>query len=449
MMLSRVISCIFADPYSGPTSPAEVLRVAKRFLDMGCYEVGLGDTIGVGTPKDTQALIEILLKEIPAERLAGHFHDTYGQAVANVHKAYEMGIRKFDSSIAGLGGCPYAKGAKGNLATEDIVYSFEKSGIETGVDLEALVAVGEWISHEIGQPYESRAGAALAAKRKSTIQALAPQKVGPTRIWKLVQDSGEYTVSKSGKIVKVTLTRPRNGNALTNAMVDGLTKLFTDMAQDKSVFHVIIAAEGKFFCTGMDLSGGTNTADMSEESSYYSKVKRLYTAIDTMPQTTIAVVNGPCYGGGVGLTFVCDVRLVSSEASWTLSEVKLGLAPAIISKFMVREWGVAFSREAILSARKVLPEELQKIGAIHGICENADALDAKVETYLDHLKHCAPKAAATCKDLVRLGWSDPGGMEQEAKIKKTFAEMMAHGSEGSFGIKQFQNKVKAVDWTSF
>jgi hydroxymethylglutaryl-CoA lyase len=96
---------------------------------MGCYEVGLGDTLGVGTPKDTQILLEALLKELPANKLAGHFHDTYGQAVANVVRAYDMGLRTFDSSVAGPGGCPYAEGVKGNLVTEDIVYTFEKPGI--------------------------------------------------------------------------------------------------------------------------------------------------------------------------------------------------------------------------------------------------------------------------------------------------------------------------------
>ena len=165
-----VMSCIFSDPYSGPTDPERVLEVAQRLLQMGCYEVGLGDTLGVGIPSKTKRLLELLLKHIPANKLAGHFHDTYGQAVANVIAAYDMGIRSFDSSVAGLGGCPYAKGAKGNLATEDMVYTFEESGISTGIDLQKLSAVGDWISKQLGLPNSSRAGAALVAKLKALQQ---------------------------------------------------------------------------------------------------------------------------------------------------------------------------------------------------------------------------------------------------------------------------------------
>lgn len=129
---------------------------------MGCYEVSLGDTLGLGTPGDIETVLAVILESIPPERLAGHFHDTYGQALANVMKAYEMGLRTFDSSVAGLGGCPYAKGAKGNVATEDVVYAFERLGVPTGVNLKELVDVGRWISDLLGQPYGSRDGAAMA-----------------------------------------------------------------------------------------------------------------------------------------------------------------------------------------------------------------------------------------------------------------------------------------------
>jgi hydroxymethylglutaryl-CoA lyase len=120
---------VIACPYDGPTAPSTVLRIAQQMLSMGCYEISLGDTIGVGTPSQIETLLSLLLMHIPARNLAGHFHDTYGQAVANAVKAYEMGIRVFDSSVAGLGGCPYAKGAKGNVATEDLVYWYHPSNL--------------------------------------------------------------------------------------------------------------------------------------------------------------------------------------------------------------------------------------------------------------------------------------------------------------------------------
>lgn len=444
-----VVSCIFSDPYSGPTPPQDVLSVVQRLLDMGCYEVGLGDTLGVGTPKDTQVLLEHLLKSIPADKLAGHFHDTYGQAVANVVRAYDMGIRTFDSSVAGLGGCPYAPGAKGNAATEDIVYTLEKSGINTGIDLDKLVDVGGWISRQLDQPNGSRAGTALFAKGGSTTKKPIETTPQSTRNWKVTEDAGEYIVSRSGNAVKITLNRPKNGNALTEFMVDGLTNLFQTLAHDRSVFHIVLDSSGKFFCTGMDLSGGTDTSNMESESSYYSKVKNLFAAIDNSPQTTIVLIDAPCFGGGVGVSFVCDIRLVSAKARWTLSEIKLGLSPATISPYLVREWGMSFLREAMLTAREVSPYELQRIGAVHGVAEDSEKLQSMLNGYLDRLSQCAPQSGAACKELARLAWTDAGGQKQDNFIRQTFDNMMAPGSEGRFGIEQFQKKIKKIDWASF
>lgn len=444
-----VISCMFSDPYSGPSDPKEVLRVVQRLFDMGCYEVGLGDTLGVGTPKLTRELLEVLLKDISAERLAGHFHDTYGQAVANATAAYDMGLRTFDSSVAGLGGCPYAPGAKGNVATEDLVYSFEKSGIETGVDLQKLASVGAWISQQLDMTNSSRAGAALVAKSQAISKPASPTttQTSSPRFWRILEDKGEFRVEKAGNAVKITLTRPQKGNSMTPTMLDGLTSVYQTLAKDRSVFHIVLAAEGKFFCTGMDLGGGTDRT--SSEGSYYQKVRDLFDAVDSSPQTTIALVEGPCYGGGVGLTFACDVRLVTSKARWTLSEIKLGLSPAIISIYMAREWGLSFFREAMLSGREVSAAELHRIGAIHQLIEDPAKANTQLEEYLNKLDRCAPQSAATCKELVRLAWTSPTRPEQDHFIKKTFDNMMQPGSEGEYGIKQFQQKIKNIDWSAF
>lgn len=158
--LSTVIAC----PYDGPTNPAIVAELSKQLLDMGCREVSLGDTIGVGTPATIERMLEAVLAKIPAEKLAIHAHDTYGQGVANVVKAVEMGIRVVDSSVAGLGGCPYAKGATGNVSTEDVVYTLEGLGFQTGIDLKMLSQTGKWVSEAIGRNNGSRAGAAICAK---------------------------------------------------------------------------------------------------------------------------------------------------------------------------------------------------------------------------------------------------------------------------------------------
>jgi len=158
------ISCVVACPYEGDVKPGKVAEVAGALYDMGCYEISLGDTIGAATPGKTQAMIQACLKRVPVEKLAGHYHDTYGQALANIYASMELGVATFDSSVSGLGGCPYAKGASGNVATEDVVYMLQGLGIQTGIDLDKLVATGIWISSILKRVPGSKAGRAITAK---------------------------------------------------------------------------------------------------------------------------------------------------------------------------------------------------------------------------------------------------------------------------------------------
>ena len=159
------ISCALGCPYQGEVSPDEVERVVRMIKAIGVDHLGVADTIGVGTPRRVQTVLERALKHYPIEEVSGHFHDTYGQGVANIYAALEVGIASFDASIAGLGGCPYAKGATGNVATEDVVFLLDGLGIESGVDLAALVDAGAFISGVLGRPPVSRAGKALLSKR--------------------------------------------------------------------------------------------------------------------------------------------------------------------------------------------------------------------------------------------------------------------------------------------
>lgn len=159
------VSVCLGCPYEGEVAPDAVVRVARALDDMGCYEITICDTIGVGTPGKTRSVVEAVAKHIPIERLAGHFHDTYNQGVANTYAALECGIATFDSSVAGLGGCPYAKGATGNVATEDILFMLDGMGIETGVDIDKLIDAGEYICRVLGRPTNSRAARALLTKR--------------------------------------------------------------------------------------------------------------------------------------------------------------------------------------------------------------------------------------------------------------------------------------------
>lgn len=159
------VSCVLGCPYEGDVAPAAVASVAGALHAMGCYEISLGDTIGAGTPGRTAAMLDAVARVVPVDRLAGHYHDTYGQALANVYASLERGVAVFDSSVAGLGGCPYAKGATGNVATEDLVYLLHGLGIATGIDLDRLVDAGLFICAALGRPTNSKVARALLAKR--------------------------------------------------------------------------------------------------------------------------------------------------------------------------------------------------------------------------------------------------------------------------------------------
>ncbi len=157
------VSCVLGCPYDGEIAPEKVAEVAKALYDMGCYEISLGDTVGVGTPQKAKEMVRAVSEFVPVEKLAAHFHDTYGQALANIYAVLEEGISVVDSSVGGLGGCPYAKGAAGNVASEDVVYMLQGLGIETGIDLQKLVETGQFITSSIERPNRSKVGLALSA----------------------------------------------------------------------------------------------------------------------------------------------------------------------------------------------------------------------------------------------------------------------------------------------
>ncbi|KAL4916366.1 hypothetical protein BDW62DRAFT_218721 [Aspergillus aurantiobrunneus] len=444
------VSCIFADPYDGPTQPSAVLRCAKALLDAGCYEVSLGDTLGIGTPAEVRSLIAYLRDNgVPLEKLAGHFHDTYGGAVANVWEAYQCGLGVFDSSVAGLGGCPFAPGAKGNVASEDLVYMFERSGVHTGADLSQLAETGAWIARQLAIPNSSRVGTALSAKRKQgTGDQYSKETLSVS--WKLVQETEGLQLFRSGVNLRINLNRPKNGNALTGATLHDLTDVVTRAGDDPSISRIILTGNGRFFCTGMDLGRGSTAVGQRDSSSnaQFDGLRNLFDAIDQSPKVTIACLNGPAFGGGVGLAFACDLRYAVDSATVTLSEVKLGLCAATISKYVIREWGIAFAREAMLSARPVSAGELRARGLVAGLAESTEALHRLLDETLTRLKVASPEASRMSKDLVRLAWAHGGKEEQARGIRTLFDGMMRPGGEGSYGVQAFQAR-RAVDWDAY
>ncbi len=165
ILVRGYVSCVLGCPFEGHIAPEKVAEVAKALYDLGCYEISLGDTIGTGTPSKAQAMIKEVAKYVPINHLACHFHDTYGQALANLYACLELGVSTIDSSVAGIGGCPYAPGATGNVATEDVIYMLNGLGIETGIDINKLVDAGVFISNELGRKPVSNAANAILTKR--------------------------------------------------------------------------------------------------------------------------------------------------------------------------------------------------------------------------------------------------------------------------------------------
>ncbi len=164
MSVRGYVSCVLGCPYQGEIAPAAVAEAAGHLADLGCAEISLGDTIGIGTPARARAMVEAVAERVPIERLAVHFHDTYGQALANILACLELGVATVDSSVAGLGGCPYAKGASGNVASEDVLYMLDGLGIVTGVDLAGLAAAGRMICKHLGRPPASKVARVLAGR---------------------------------------------------------------------------------------------------------------------------------------------------------------------------------------------------------------------------------------------------------------------------------------------
>ena len=164
MPVRGYISCVVGCPYEGDVEPQAVAEIAARLMDMGCYEVSLGDTIGSGNPASVRAMLDAVMRAVPADRLAGHYHDTWGMAIANILVSLEAGIATYDASVGGLGGCPYAPGASGNVATEDVLWLLQGLGIETGVDLTRVVDAATWISQQLGRAPASRVAPAFKAR---------------------------------------------------------------------------------------------------------------------------------------------------------------------------------------------------------------------------------------------------------------------------------------------
>ncbi|KAE8375543.1 beta-lactamase/transpeptidase-like protein [Aspergillus bertholletiae] len=416
------VSCIFSDPFDGPTAPSAVLHCVRELLKMGCYEVSLGDTLGVGCPDKVRSLLAYLEEhDVSLDSLAGHFHDTYGQAVANTWEAYNCGLRVFDSSISGLGGCPYAPGAKGNVATEDLVYMFHNAGIDTGLDMLKLVETGLWISTRLSRENASRAGIALA----NTYGLVYPPhhtEHAPTKSaasWSPVKTKGRLLTYRSGGNFKIVLNQPKRGNALTPKMIADLTDIVESCNKDPSLLNIIITATGGFFCMGVEI--GKSMSFIAQSASRNPRVNHLATLLELIkcsPKTTVACVNGHAFGGGVDLVLACDVGISLRTATLTSTEARFNQAGGVGSK-----WKSAFIRNAVFSTRSVTAERLNSLGMVSEIVEDQGQLQSGLDDLLMRLDSSRPAKPRVAREP---SWSSANAVwdTQAGPLDETFFKLM-------------------------
>ncbi|KAF5535061.1 enoyl hydratase isomerase family [Fusarium phyllophilum] len=249
-----------------------------------------------------------------------------------------------------------------------------------------------------------------------------------------------YEVHQQTGTVQIQLDRPKKGNSLSLSMAENLKRLFQNLSTQHSVHRIILTGKGKYFCTGMDLS-----EELSECATQRClALQGLFGAIDACTKTTVAVINGPAFGGGVGLAFACDIRIAVSTSFFCLSEVKLGLCPATVSKFIIREWGVGLARMAMLTARKIEPQTLHNVGALHAVASDEETLKLVTKHFLDELRHAAPQASAWCKVITRETCSESNDLDQ--LVRQIFEAMVATGSESEYGVAQFRVGCKNICW---
>ncbi|KAK3347598.1 enoyl-CoA hydratase/isomerase family protein [Neurospora tetraspora] len=263
--------------------------------------------------------------------------------------------------------------------------------------------------------------------------------------WTIVQRHEAYEVAQHESTVRICLDDGphHHGNSLTMATMRDLTEQFRELSADDAVHRIVVTGRGRFFCTGMDLKEEDLFASVADR---YAVLHDFFATIDACPKPTIAVVNGPAFGGGVGLAMVCDVRIALSTASFCLSEVRLGLCPATISKYLIREWGVSLARMAMVTGRRIETQTLHDAGIIHAVASDMASVEKVLQGFLDEMRYAAPQAAALTKTLAREAAIGGDEAHLDKLAGEVFDAMLAPGSESEYGIAQFKRGVKKVIW---
>lgn len=255
----------------------------------------------------------------------------------------------------------------------------------------------------------------------------------------------------------VTINNPKKGNSLNVELVTRFRQTIESASQDNTIMAIVLTGAGKYFCTGMDLSNSSNLVENMPDGGDRSEIQAvrfhmildLFKAVEYCPKPIINLINGPCYGGGTGLAFAGDIRVSVSSAYFVIPEVRRGLTPAIISPFIVREWGPPLAREAMIQAREVGAKELHLKGSLHYIVDSLAQGQERVREILKRQRHCAPHAVAETKRMVRNTLDTPRVAERDAEIKKLFLEFIRPNEEVAWGMKEFQRGNIKPDWATW
>jgi hydroxymethylglutaryl-CoA lyase len=366
---------------------------------MGCYEVSLGDTTGAGKPAKVATLIRYLEKNgVPVQRLAGHFHDTYGQAVANVLQAYICGIRVFDASVGGLGGCPFAPGAKGNVATEDVVLMFQNVGIQTGINLSELVGTGNWINQQVRGCSSDSLCSDFSSDTVDTLQQKSQPREKELRLPSFRPMAMEYMKASLKRVkhaynirflrsengdLKIILNRPNRGNMLTRSMITSLIRCLKNYHNNSSISRIVITGTGPYFCAGVDMKRERSESS-AERNTSFDLLVQLFEIIDQYPKPVIACLNGHTCGAGVALIFACDERIMIQSATINLNPTK---EKNILTDLVTRYFSSTTTKEEDewprkLSSRPITGSELQILGLVTEIAKGKKDMQTKLESYL-------------------------------------------------------------------
>jgi hydroxymethylglutaryl-CoA lyase len=258
--------------------------------------------------------------------------------------------------------------------------------------------------------------------------------------WRIISTIEGIEVSKMDKSIKICLINSARGNSLSTVAIHNITLLFQNLSVDNSIKRVLLTGQGRFFCTGVDLH-----EDLYQSSTQKRvALQELFRAIELCPHTTVAAINGPAFGGGVGLAFACDIRIAIGTSFFCLSEVKLGLCPAMISKVLVREWGTSFARMAMLTGNRIPSHRLYEIGAIHHLAKDLEDLNSITERVLKELQCSAPQASTWNKSLVREIANVAPSVD--SFCGRIFESMVTEGSESSYGVKKFRAGTREICW---